>query len=69
MREETVGNITFNNSLVSDMATFTSMMEAMGFKYVGIKKEDEDKIMSMFPIDEIDSSKFDDSEKDVKRGM
>jgi hypothetical protein len=68
MSEETVGNITFNNSLVSNMATFTSMMEAMGFKYVGIKREDEDKLMSLFPIDEIDTSAFDDSEKDVKRG-
>ena len=58
MSEEIVGNITFNNSLVGNMATFNDMMKAMGFKFVGVKKEDGDQ-----------EDYYPDCEKDVRRGM
>jgi len=54
--KDILGRITFsNNGLVRNWETFNGMMEAMGFKFKGVKGEED--------------GTFDDCDKDVKRGM
>jgi hypothetical protein len=54
----TVGKITFEKN--SAYTTFHSMMEAMGWTFVGTKTIEEE---------EVDSSEYDDCEEDVMRGI